>query len=215
MFESPKSFNYDNNVRKKAVKSTSQVIPKHLIREEIDGQFYYYKGYKAVLNQTKTVAEIIGASGLQSFIIQVLMKFFIRNIDDKKYHFLTNKVGGHLRKHVNLSYDLAIFEKSVLTFDKINENYIDVPAKVVIEVDIKIEAENQTDFDYITQKTEKLLDFGTESIIWILSKSKKIILATQNENWQIINWNNDFELIDGHFINRQKMFEEEGFVGVK
>lgn len=197
-------------LEKSEVKTTNQIIPKYLIREEIDGKLYCYKGYKTVLNQTKKVEEIMGASGLQSFIIQILMKFLFRNADDKRYHFMTNEVGGHLKKNTNLSYDLAIFDKTVLTFDKINERYIDVPPKI----DVKIETEDQTDFDYMTQKTDKLLAFGTERVIWILSKTKKIIVATPNENWQVMNWNKDFELIDGHLINIQQMFEVEGFTGL-
>ena len=193
----------------------NQVIPKHLIRDEIDGQFYYYKGYKAVLNQTKTAEEIMGASGLQSFIIDLVMAYLYIEVGRKKYRYLSNEVGGHLRKHVNLSYDIAIFDKSILTIDKIDEHYVKVPPKVVIEVDIKIESDNTTDFDYINQKTEKLLNFGTEKVIWILSKSKKIMVAMPNENWQVMDWNKDFELIDGHIINLQKMFEEEGFIDVE
>jgi Uma2 family endonuclease len=201
-------------LEKSELRTTNQNIPKYLIREEIDGQLYYYKDYKAVLNQTKKAAEIMGASGLQSFIIQILMKFLFRNADDKRYHFMTNEVGGHLKKRTNLSYDLAIFDKTVLTFDKINDRYIDVPPKIVVEIDVKIETEDQTDFDYMTQKTDKLLTFGTERVIWILSKSKKIIVATPNENWQVMNWDKDFELIDGLMINLDKLFEDEGFVGI-
>ena len=65
------------------------------------------------------------------------------------------------------------------------------------------------------QSYEKLLNFGTEKVIWILSKTKKIIVATPNQNWQVMNWDKNFVLIDEHQINLQKMFEEEGFVGLE
>lgn len=199
-------------LEKSELKTTNQIIPKYLIREEIDGKSFFFKGYQSVINKSKKLEDIIGISGLQSFIIYLFSSYSHLNISRKHYHFFNN-IGMNLSKETTLILDFSIFDKTVLTFDKIDEHYVKVPPKVVVEVDVKIENENQTDFDYITQKTEKLLDFGTERIIWILSKNKKIIVAEKKARWQIINWNEDFELIDGLIINLQKMFEEEGFIG--
>lgn len=187
-----------------------QNIPKYLIREEINGKPYFYKGYKAVLNKQIKLEDIMGASGLQSMIIHVLLKFLYRTIKDDSYLFLTNEIGGHLSKGTNLSFDLAIFDKAVLTADKINEHYVAVPPKIVVEIDVKIETEDENAIDYVNQKTDKLLTFGVETVIWILTKSQKIIIAQPNKAWQTINWNQDIELLEKHTINIQKMLESEG-----
>lgn len=189
-------------------------IPQFLIREKIDDTRFFYKGYQSVINKTKKLEDIIGISGFQAFIISIFTNYSHLNIGHQKYRFFNN-LGVELSKDTLLVLDFSIFDKSILTIDKINEHYVKVPPKVVVEVDIKIESDNTTDFDYINQKTEKLLNFGTEKVIWILSKSKKIMVAMPNENWQVMDWNKDFELIDGHIINLQKMFEEEGFIDVE
>ena len=184
-------------------------IPDYLIKEEIDGIPYFYKGYKAVLNNKKTLEDIMGASGLQSLIVEVLMRYLIVNLDRKKYRVFTNEGGNHLKKGTNLSFDVAIYDKKVLTYDKINEYYVNVPPKVVLEIDVKIEIENQNAIEYINTKTEKLLNYGTELVLWILTKNKKIILALPNKEWQIINWNKDISLIDDLVLNLNSLIEEE------
>lgn len=47
-------------------------IPGYLIYETMNGNPIYYKGYKSVLNKTKTIDDIIGSSGLQAFILMYL-----------------------------------------------------------------------------------------------------------------------------------------------
>ncbi len=55
-----------------------------------------------------------------------------------------------------------------------------------------------------------MLDFGAEKVIWILSKPKQIIVATPGGRWEILDWNLDVELLEGHIFNIGKYFEEEG-----
>ena len=43
-------------------------VPDYLIYEIMDGQPLYRKGYKAVLNKSKTLEDIMGSSTLQSEI---------------------------------------------------------------------------------------------------------------------------------------------------
>lgn len=185
-------------------------IPDYLIRDEINGQFFYYKGYKEVLKKEKTFEHIMGASTLQAMLVQVLMKFLFDNIGTKRYWFLTNEVGGHLKKGLNLSFDIAVFDKKILTIDKINEYYADVPPKAVIEIDVKIEIENQSSIDYISTKTDTLLEYGTELIIWVLTKNKKLIVARPNSEWQIISWNKDVEFLEEKILNLGFLLKEEG-----
>ena len=44
-------------------------VPKQLVYEELNGRKMYRRGYKNVLNQTKTIEEIMGCSSLQGIII--------------------------------------------------------------------------------------------------------------------------------------------------
>jgi Uma2 family endonuclease len=198
------------------VKKTEQLkeenkIPSYLIKEEIDGIPYFYKGYKSVLTKEKTIEDIIGTSGLQALLVEVLMKFLFVNIGRDKYRFFTNEVGGHIKKGTNLSFDIAIFNKEVLTIDKIDEHYVNVPPEAVIEIDVKIEIENQIAMDYITAKTDKLLEYGCQKVLWVLTKSKKVIIATPpSDEWQIINWSKDIPFLENTVLNIGDLLEAEG-----
>ncbi|MBL7978154.1 MAG: hypothetical protein JNN12_07415, partial [Bacteroidetes Order II. Incertae sedis bacterium] len=46
-----------------------------------------------------------------------------------------------------------------------------------------------TDTDYLMQKTQDLLDFGVERVIWILTRSQKIYVAEPNKPWMVVDWN--------------------------
>ena len=74
-------------------RNRAKTIPKSLIYEVIDGKPLYYEGYKDVLANKKTSEEIMGASGLQSYIIYYLLKVLYAKLDDRKYRFLTNEIG--------------------------------------------------------------------------------------------------------------------------
>lgn len=185
-------------------------IPTYLVKEMLDGRPLYYKGYKAVLNNTKTLEEIMGSSALQSEIISCILQFLFTNLDLSKYRIYTNEIGSHISHKNNMSHDIAIFDKTVLTPDKINDRYTEVPAKIIIEVDVRIEAEQFPEWDYVTLKNETVFDFGIEKAIWVLSKSKKVIVAQPGQDWLIVDWNKDIELLDGHFFNIGKYLESEG-----
>jgi hypothetical protein len=105
---------------------------------------------------------------------------------------------------------MLIYERSVLTADKVTTKYANVPAKVVLEVDVKIDDTKTSDWDYVKRKTQKLLDFGTEKVVWVFTKTQKVIVATANGQWLTYNWNNDLEIVDGILFNIGDYLKEEG-----
>nr|WP_299417632.1 hypothetical protein [uncultured Emticicia sp.] len=83
-----------------------------------------------------------------------------------------------------------------------DQYYASVAPKIQIEVDVDADIE---DFElpeaYINLKTEKILAFGVEKVIWILSESKKVMIATKDENWQITNWHKEIVISEGLYFN--------------
>lgn len=192
------------------VRKSAPKVPHYLIHEVMDGKPIYYKGYKEVLNGTKTFAEIMGSSTLQSLIITHLIILLGRKVDEEKYTLLSSETGIHLNKYNNLAGDILIFENSVLPIEAIDEHYATVPSKVAIEVDINIEAPGLEIDSYIFNKTQKLLNFGVEKVIWITTKSKKVTVATRNEDWQVKDWNKDIEVFDGIIFNIGEYLRKKG-----
>ena len=54
---------------------------------------------------------------------------------------------------------------------------------------------------YLKNKTQKFHDFGVDKIIWVLTASQQVIIALPGEDWLMIDWNKDVELINGAFFN--------------
>lgn len=189
-----------------------QKIPDNLIFEIMDGQPFYYKGYKEVLLKKKTTEDIMGTSGLQGFLLSYLLEILYQKIFTVKYRILTGEIGVHIDHRNNLANDIAIYEKTALPPATITNKYIEVPCKIAIEIDVKADLNKADDYNYVYRKTQKLLDFGTEKVIWIFSQTKKVLVATndENENWQIIDWQKNIEIIDNQHFNIEYFLKEEG-----
>ena len=184
-------------------------IPPHLIYEEMNGKPLPYKGYLSVLSGKKNLEEIMGCSSLQSALVYVLGLFIGVNINRKKYLVGSNEAGLHLSLGDNLASDIAIFEKDKIS---LNDKYFNVAPKVVIEVDIKIdlaETEWNNEIEYLLDKSQKLLDFGVERIIWITTKSQKVFVITTNDKWYVVNYQEDILVLDDCVLNIAKLLEEE------
>ncbi len=185
-------------------------VPKNLIYEILQGKPIYYKGYRDVVAGTKKISDIMGSSGLQSFLVTYLILLIGRFIDDSKYILLSSEAGLHLDKRNNLAGDILLFEAEKLPIDAIGEHYIDVPPRIVIEVDIIADPESMHPDTYLFTKTQKLLDFGVEKVIWITTPTQKVTIATPYADWQVKNWNEDVEILDGLTFNIGKYLTSKG-----
>ena len=195
----------------KPVKRHPRNIPAYLVYEIMDGNPIYYHGYRDVLLNKKTFEEIMGASSLLSIIVYYMVSFIGKFIDEDKFTVLTGEAGLHLDHRNNLSNDVAIFDQTLLSPSKINKKYADVPPKIAIEVDIIADIEDLGESGYIYKKTQKLLNFGTEKVFWVLTAAQVVIVAT-SEKIETFNWNKDIELFDNQLFNIGKFLDKKGIV---
>ncbi len=192
--------------------SIEKKYPASLIKEVLNDIPVFYKGYKAVIaNQTK-LEDIMGCSGLQAEIVAYLLRVIFTQLPASKYRIYTNEIGSHISKKNNLSHDIAIFSKAQLTPDKITANYVEVPAKVIIEVDVDVESDQFTEMEYVFLKTDKLHVFGVEKAVWIFTNIRKVAIAETGKDWLWVDWNKDIELLDGCYFNVGKHLMDEGIV---
>ena len=173
-------------------------IPKHLVYEELDGIPVYYSGYKEVLNKTKTLEDIMGYGGLQWFIINVLGDFLKEKLG-KQFRMLSGKGGLHLGYQKNLSVDLGIYAKKDLKLKDLINKYLTIPPKIVIEIDTKADPEIFKHSNYYTPKTQRLLDFGVEQVVWLFTDSEKVTLASNNAPWITVNWSDQISVLGQQF----------------
>jgi hypothetical protein len=106
---------------------------------------------------------------------------------------------------------VAIFDQVLLSPSKINKKYADVPPKIAIEVDIMADIADLGESGYIYKKTQKLLNFGTEKVFWILTSAQVVIVAT-SEKIETFSWNKDIELLDNQLFNIGQFLDKKGIV---
>ena len=175
-------------------------IPEHLVYEEWDGVPILYKGTKTYALQNYNLNHLeMGSSIFQSLIIGYVLKVLFRsNLDEKIYAIVTNEPGLHLGYRNNLSNDIAIIERNKIV-NKRSIKYATVPPKIAIEVDVRADYEQEFESfnDYINQKTQKLLDFGVEKVIWILSSELQEVRVSTASQTIIHSWTDIIEILDG------------------
>lgn len=189
------------------MKSAIQEIPKRLIYEMIDGQPIYYRGYKDYLNGNKQIEELMGSSYLQSLIITKLVFLLMSNLDDE-YVVLTNEIGLQFKEKEWRAADIAVFEKHKLSGVKRTNKYLKVAPKVVIEIDTKAELKELKDsYSYFHKKTDQLLDFGVEKVIWIFTDSQKVMVAQKHSDWQILSWTKEIIIFNDLKVNLEELID--------
>jgi len=221
MFQNSVNFGFKNRIdmttqiaeQPKSSPRKKRSVPAYLVRETIDGIPFYYRGYRSVLNKTKTFDEIMGDSGLQLFLKNYLGDVLREHLDLKKFYVFVGEGGAHLNHRSNFSLDLTVYDKSVLTPGKITTKYVDVPPKLVIEVDVNVELPDKTQDlfeEFVLRKVRRLFDFGTERVIWVFSKSRTVIIASPGGHWEVQDWDKDLELWPGISTNIVRHLQKEG-----
>ncbi len=185
-------------------------VPDYLVYEVLGNKKIYYKDYQKVLSGELPPEAIMGSSDLQAWIVALIVGFLARNIDYKKYMILSNKVGYFYtpqRKNKWLNLDIAVVSREKLK--QPSGTYLKVPPEVVVEVDTKADLSKIGDSYYI-EKTKKLLESGVKKVIWIFTEQKKMQIAEEGKPWLIVDFDYEFELIDGIKLNLENLIKEEG-----
>lgn len=194
------------------VRKPKAKVPDYLIYEIMDGKPIHYNGYREVLAGTKTFGEIMGSSSLQSLIVTHLVVLIGKQLDEDQLTVLTSEVGIHLDRRNNLAGDILIFDNATLPIEAIDEFYVQVPPKIVIEVDISADPTDMDPDSYMFKKTQKLLNFGVERVIWITTKAKKVTVATPDDDWQVKDWHKDVDIMPGIVANIGQYLTRKGSV---
>ncbi len=180
--------------------------------EEIDGKPYYYRGYRLVMSRQKTKEDIMGASALQSAIVSLLIYVLYKHFSFDDFLIATNGPGLHISKGSNLSNDITVFDQASLP-TPLDDKYFSVAPKVVIEIDVKIDLPNNvSETEYVYDKTQKMLDFGVEKVIWILTKTRRTLIAIPNEPWLLTTWDDTVEILPGCSFDLNTLLRSKGII---
>lgn len=188
------------------MESSTRTIPTSLIYEMVDGQPIYYRGYKAYLEGNKSAQDLMGSSKLQAFIIAELI-FLLKTRLGKAFFIFTNELGIQFSKKSWRAVDIAVIEREQAV--RLNDKYLEVPPRFVFEIDTKAELlDLDASRNYYYEKTDELLDFGVQKVVWIFTGSKKIMLASKDEDWVTKDWDQDIQLSEDLLINVASLLED-------
>lgn len=189
----------------------NQIIPDVLIYEMDEGQPIYYRGYRQVLNKTKTIENIMGSSALQSLLTMLITDFLGKNLSNN-YIRLAAELGFKFKKKSWRSLDIAIFDLNKVADKSIffKNKYIEIAPEIVIEIDTKAHLEDLPDpTSYFTRKTDQLLQNGVEKVIWIFTSNRKFLLAENNAPWTMDNWSENISIMDNmEMLNVEKLLAD-------
>ncbi len=186
-------------------------ILTRLVRETLNGRPLYYKGYRDVLEGRAQPQDIMGSSDLQSLIVTAIVATLWSSIDRKRYKLASSEAGLHIGKGNNFAADVAIFDKA--TLPALKGKYFDVPPKVMIEVDIRIDwDESANDLNYTLEKSQTLFDFGVERVLWVLTASRKVAVMEAGKDIIITDWSNDILVLEDCTLNIKNLLDEEEII---
>jgi Putative restriction endonuclease len=173
-------------------------VPNYLIYEVVKGKPVYYKGYKDVLNKTKTYEEIIMDSTLQAWLKSRLTILFGHYLLANGYDITTGEQGLFMSNGDKRGADIAIFKADELVLEA---HYARNPPEVIIEIDVRAHTENTTEFDYVVEKLNDYHAFGVKNVIWIFTKNKKVMVAKATQPWLTLDWTADVDVVEGLTLN--------------
>ena len=193
---------------KTAEKTPPRPIPESFAHEKINGIPIYYHGFQEVVNGAKQAEEIMGSSFLQSVLISRIIRFLMAHLPTC-YEVLTNELGLQFSKGNWCAADIAIYAAAQLQQIPLHNKYLNIPPKVVIEIDTKAEpAQFLTMMDYYYTKTDALLDFGVEKIVWISTDARKVMIAEPHKDWITRNWDQEIPIFENVALNLTELLSE-------
>ena len=179
---------------------------------EMDGEKpVYYAGYREVLNGIKEIDEIMGASYLQSYLIEIIQEFLFTHPLRHRFRILASEIGVQIDKKKWRSCDIALYEKVRLVNLPISNKYIPIAPDYVIEIDTKADLSNyQYQHDYFVKKTRELHEFGVKKVVWIFTETIPVIWESESADRIVIRegWNHDITLAEGMTFNLQTLYDQ-------
>ena len=75
-------------------------IPGTLVREEINGKVFPYKGYRKIISGEATPHSATGSSEGQSTLVSIIHGYLFGQLDRQRFHLVTGEPGIHLTLHL-------------------------------------------------------------------------------------------------------------------
>ena len=185
-----------------------QLLLSQLIYE-MDDKPIYYAGYQDVLNGLKEPEAIMGASYLQSYLVEIIEEFLFTHPLRNQFRILASELGVQINKKKWRSCDIALYDKARLKDIPLWNKYMPLAPDYVIEIDTKADLTRyQYQHEYFIKKTRELHEFGIKKVIWIFTESIPVIWESESADTIVIRdgWDHDVTITEGMTFNLATLF---------
>jgi hypothetical protein len=185
-------------------------VPEAFIYEVWDGKPLYYQGYREAMANNQPAESVMGTGRKQVYLINLLLRFLHRTLDLSVHETAVSEPGVKFGKKDSVSNDIIIYNAADKSRMFTNE-YFDFPPVIAVEVDTKAALGDLSwQHDYYYRKTERLLEFGIEKVIWIFTELRKIQVAEKGKPWIVVDWQDTVDVLPGCSLNLWKLIESDG-----
>ncbi len=194
---------------------TALDIPARLVKEVINGKKYYYKGYRRVL-RGENGSEATTGWEVRTTLATVLAFYLGSQLNRKTHTMAIGRPGICLNPENLFVTNIAIYRKADLAPDRDRTKYFSVAPFVAVEVDVRIEAEDEgsDDFSYMFEKSSRLIESGTAMVVWVLSRIQSLVVFAPGTDGsvqpQVIPWTRSYALPVGADLRLAEWLEAEG-----
>lgn len=198
--------------RRQRQREREKLLAQLIYETDASGKPIYYMGYRKVLNGTLPPEAIMGSSGLQSFLVNVILGFLYTHPLRKKFQFLASELGVQIDWKKWRSCDIAIYHRERLKDYPFTNKYIGLPPDYVIEIDTKADlSKYKNQQAYFIEKTQQLHEFGVKKVIWIFTENIPVIWESNAGEAITIyqSWDVDLTVTEGVTFNLARLVEAE------
>ncbi len=196
--------------KKKTARPRAAKIPAGFVYEVLDGRPVYYRGYREAMANNYPPEHVMGSGRKQAYLINLILRFLGRALDLRHFDTAVSEPGVKFGKKDHVSNDIIIYHAA----DKarmFTDEYFDFPPHVVVEVDTKAEfSDPDRANEYYHRKTERLLQFGVERVIWVFTGTRKIMTAEKGKPWLTVDWEDSVEVLPGCVLELRRLIEADG-----
>ena len=104
-----------------------------------------------------------------------------------EYYLFTHELGIQFKKRDWRSADIAALKR--IRLPELTNKYLQITPEQVVEIDTKIDLRDlENPRSYYQQKTQHLLNFGVQRVVWLFSDTEKIMVTEPDQPWLIYDW---------------------------
>lgn len=198
--------------RRQRQRERAALLAQLIYETDAAGKPIYYAGFETVLNQQKEPESIMGASALQSYLVNIILDFLYSHPQRKRFVYLASELGLQIGKKKWRSCDIAIYQRERLTVSELTNKYLNLPPDFVIEIDTKADLSKYTyPHDYFLEKTRQLHEFGVKKVIWIFTEKQPVLWESDSADTITIHqrWDVDITITDGMTFNLAHLIEAD------